>query len=269
MPATTDPLMPKFVLFLFLLFASVSLRAQTWEVGGSVGGAGYMGDLNPNNPLKISGIALGAFVQRNHDGYFATKLKYTFGHIGASDNTSSNPQFGQRNLSFSTLLNEVAVTEEFNFFKYIPEAGKNKWTPFIYLGIGAVGYNPKATYQGQTYDLRALTTEGEPKPYSKIAISIPYGAGFKYNFSGKWSLIGDIGYRNPTTDYLDDVSGVYPNRTKLPNDISRALSDRSGENTNVYIGNPGTQRGDGRPKDTYFFVNITISFTFVTSNCYY
>jgi len=261
--------MPKLVIFLFLLFTSFSLRAQTWEVGGSVGAAGYMGDLNQNNPLKPSGLSLGIFVQRNFDGYLSAKLNYDFGHIGAADNTSSSPQQRARNLSFTDNLNEFSVIGEFNFFKYIPEAGQNRFTPFIYAGLGVVGYNPQAVYQGHTYDLRPLITEGESKPYSSLAFSVPYGVGVKYNFLGKWNFIADIGYRNPTTDYLDDVSGKYTNRTKLASPIAQALSDRSGELTGVDIGIPGTQRGDLRPKDTYWFINISVSFTFVSSKCYY
>lgn len=262
--------MPKFVIFLFLFFISFSLRAQkTWEIGGFVGASSYMGDLNPNNPVKVSGIALGAFVKRNFDGYWSAKLNYTFGQISGADSTSTNPQFRQRNLSFTTTLNELSLIGEFNFMKYVPEAGENRYTPFIYLGVGLVGYNPQANYQGQTYDLRPLTTEGQSKPYSKTAIAFPYGVGFKYNFSGKLNLILDLGYRNPSTDYLDDVSGNYPVRNKLPSDLSRALSDRSGENTDKYIGSPGTQRGDQRPRDTYMFIGFSISYTFVTSKCYY
>jgi hypothetical protein len=262
--------MPKFVAFLFLLFLSFNLQAQTWEVGGFVGGAGYMGDLNQNNPLKISGVSAGVFIKRNFDGYLSAKLQYNFGQIAGADSTSSNLQTRQRNLSFQTQLNELSVIGEFNFFKYIPEAGQNRFTPYIYLGIGVVGYNPQANYQGQTYDLRPLMTEGESKPYSKLAFSIPYGAGVKYNFSGKWNFNADIGYRHPSTDYLDDVSGVYPNRTKLSSDLARALSDRSGEvNGGLDIGSPGSQRGDLRPKDTYLFINLGISFTFVSSKCYY
>jgi len=261
--------MPKFVSFLLLIFISFSLHAQTWEVGIDGGGSAYMGDLNPKNPVKLSGISLGAFVQRNFDGYLSAKLNYNFGQISGADNTSTNPQLRQRNLSFTTQLNELSLIGEFNFMKYIPEAGQNVWTPFVYLGVGVVGYNPQATYGGRTYDLRPLTTEGESKPYSKLARTFPYGVGVKYNISGKLSLIGDIGYRNPSTDYLDDVSGNYANPAKLPNDLSRALADRSGETTGVYTGTPGTQRGDLRPKDTYMFVGIGISFTFVSSKCYY
>ena len=261
--------MPKFALFIILIFFSLNLQAQTWELGGSLGGSGYMGDLNPNNPVKFSGIAAGVFVKRNFDGYLSAKLNYNYGQISADDRNSANAQFRDRNLSFTTQLHELSVIGEFNFVRYIPEAGQNRYTPFIYLGAGVLGYNPQATYDGQVYDLRPLTTEGETKPYSKTAIAIPYGVGFKYNFSGKWNFIADIGYRKPNTDYLDDVSGVYANKRKLPNDLARALSDRSGEITGNYIGSPGSQRGDFQKRDTYMFISFSVSFTFVTSKCYY
>ena len=248
---------------------SLSLRAQTWEIGGNVGAAGYMGDLNPGNPLQISGPALGIFGAKNFDGYWSLKLKYTFGVIADADKNSSDPQFRARNLSFRTTLNEGALLGEFNFFKYVPEVGQNKFTPFIYFGFGALGYNPQAEYQGHYYDLRPLKTEAESKPYPGLAFSIPYGAGIKYNFAGKWNFIADIGYRNPNTDYLDDVAGVYPNKSKLSSPLAQALSDRSGELTGVYIGTPGTQRGDGRTHDTYMFINLGISFTFISTKWYY
>lgn len=261
--------MLKFVITLLFLFMAFNLQAQTWEIGGAVGGSGYMGDLNPNNPLKISGIAVGGYVARNFDGYFSAKLNYTYGRISGADSTSSNQQFRERNLSFTTSLSEISVIGEFNFIEYIPDVSKSRFTPFIYLGIGALHYNPQADYLGHTYDLRPLTTEGEKKPYPTMAMSIPYGAGIKYNFADKWTAEASIGYRNPSTDYLDDVSGVYADKSKLPNALSQALSDRSGEKTGVYLGTPGTQRGDFRSHDTYMFLQLTVSYTFVTAKCYF
>jgi len=261
--------MPKFAVTILLIFISFNLQAQTWELGGAIGESGYMGDLNPTNPLKFSGIAIGGFVQRNFNGYLAAKLSYTYGRISAADSTSSNAQFRERNLSFTTSLNELSLIGQFNFMEYIPNVTHNRYTPFIYLGIGILSYNPQANYMGQTYNLRPLMTEGEAKPYSKYAMTIPYGAGIKYNFSDKWNLEADLGYRNPNTDYLDDVSGVYPDKSKLSSPIAQALSDRSGEKTGVYIGTPGSQRGDFRSHDTYMFLQVTVSYTFVTSKCYF
>jgi hypothetical protein len=259
--------MPKIVLFIFLVFISCSLRAQTWEIGGGAGGAGYMGDLNPNNPVKISGPSISGFFGRNFDGYLSAKINYNFGIISAADSNSSSQQFRERNLSFKTYLSEVSVTGEFNFMNYIPSVTKNNFTPYIYLGFAVLNYYPTTVYKGKEYDLRGKMTEGE-KPYPTMAFSIPYGAGIKYNIFGYFTIGANIGYRTPNTDYLDDVSGNYPVKSTLP-PTDAALSDRSGEKTGVYIGSPGTQRGDGNPRDTYFFTQITLSYTFVSQKCYF
>lgn len=52
------PAKPLLILLLFI-FSGQIVRAQegTWEVGLMGGGAGYMGDLNQNNPLQISSFS--------------------------------------------------------------------------------------------------------------------------------------------------------------------------------------------------------------------
>ncbi len=252
--------------FSFLLLA-LSSSGQTWEIGAFGGAAGYIGDLNPHNPVLPSGAAAGLFVQRNFNPYLSLKLNYTNGQIAGADSTSSNDYLKARNLSFKTQLNEVSMLLEFNFMKFTPGADFNHFSPYMYFGAGIVGYNPQATYKGTVYDLRPLQTEGIA--YPSTALVIPYGVGAKYNFSGKWNIGASIGYRYVRTDYLDDVSGQYAPRNSFTNPVALALSDRSGEKTGVYIGSPGTQRGDYRNNDTYFFIGLSISFTFVTANCYY
>jgi hypothetical protein len=259
--------MPKFVLIIFLVLLSYNLKAQTWEFGAGIGAAGYMGDLNISNPLKPSGPSFGIFAKRNFNGYLAIRANYSFGIISAADSNSSNPQFRQRNLSFTTTLNEVSVMAEFNFMRYIPSVTNSKYTPYFYLGAALVTYVPTTVYQGQKYDLRSLETEGQKKPYPTTAFSIPYGAGLKYNVSGVVTLGVEIGYRNPNTDYLDDVGGYYA--FSGHNTLQQQLSDRSGEKTGVYIGSPGTQRGDLNPRDTYFITHFTISYTFISKKCYF
>ena len=269
MSAIIEFAMPRYVLFVFFTFITCGLKAQTWEIGVAAGAAGYMGDLNNSNPLKVSGVAVGGFVKRNFNGYLSLKFNYTFGTIAGADSTSHDLQQRERNLSFATKINEFALISEFNFFHYIPEAGRNKFTPYIYLGISALDYNPTAVYNGTRYALRPLMTEGETKPYPTVAVSFPYGAGVKYNIAGKFTLAADIGYRNPGTDYLDDVSSYYADKGKLSSPTAVALSDRTGERTGLYTGSAGSQRGDLSPHDTYFFTQLSITYTFVTQKCYF
>jgi hypothetical protein len=259
--------MPKFILLVSILFITTGVKAQTWEIGGGVGGAGYMGDLNQTNPLKVSGPSGSAFIKYNFNGYLAIKAAFSLGSISAADSTSSYAQQRERNLSFTTTLYEPSLLCEFNFFNYIPQIGKNTWTPYLYSGFAGLAYFPTTVYNGVKYDLRGWHTEGEPKPYPTTAWSIPYGAGVKYNFTGAFTIGAEIGYRNPNTNYLDDVSGYYV--FSGHNTLQEQLSDRSGEKTGIYIGAPGVQRGDGGTGDTYFFTQVTISFTFISTKCYF
>jgi len=259
--------MPKFILLIFLVFISYGLKAQTFEMGGGIGGAGYMGDLNMLNPLKVSGPSGSLFIKYNFDGYWSLKAAFTIGSISAADSTSSFAQLKERNLSFTTTLYEPSILVEFNFFNYVPQLGRNVWTPYMFAGFAAVAYYPTTVYDGVKYDLRGLHTEGEKKVYSTFARAIPYGAGLKYNFAGSFTLGAEIGYRNPNTDYLDDVSGYYV--FSGHNTLQQQLSDPSGEKTGIYIGSPGVQRGSLNTTDTYFFTQITISFTFISTKCYF
>lgn len=261
--------MPRLVTFLLLLILSAQARAQKWELGVQAGAAGYQGDLNQRNPLQVSGIMQGLFIRYNISGYASIKAGISKANIQGADSTSSYAQQRDRNLSFYTPFNEIAVVGEFNFMKYLPGDGYNSFTPFIYAGVASVNYTPQATYNGQTYNLRELNTERTRVPYKNSAIAIPFGAGVKYNIWGKLTLAADLGYRTAYTDRLDDVSGMYAPKDSFTDPIARALSDRSGERTGNYIGVAGTQRGDTRKHDTYFYLGLSISYTFLSQKCYY
>jgi opacity protein-like surface antigen len=259
--------MRKFLPFIILLCIACKVHAQSWEVGGSVGGAGYMGDLNPNNPVKMSGGTAGIMVKRNFNQYLSASIHYSIASIAGADSTSTNQQFVNRNLSFKTPLSEISLVGELNFLKYIPSVTTNRFTPYVFAGVGLTTFKPQTVYNGQTIDLAPLRTEGQTTQYSTKAISAIYGTGFKYNLSGAWNIIADIGYRYAFTDYLDDVSGVYAPVSSFDNDptsLRFALADRG-----LTPGYPGSQRGDFRPHDTYLFINLTLSFTFITAKCYY
>ena len=259
----------KLFTFLIIIFISSAARAQTWEVGLGGGTAGYIGDLNPHQLFQVTGPSYGAFLKRNISPYVSIRAQYMHGRIAGADSTSKYADNYNRNLSFKTTLDEGSLIGEFNFFRYRPSVDHNAFTPYVFLGVGVVGFNPTAVYKGDTYDLQPLTTEGQSKPYSKTAITVPYGIGLKYNIVGKISLIADIGYRNTGTDYLDDVSGYYATKSALPNAVAMALADRTGERTGVYTGSAGSQRGDLRAHDNYMFYTLSIAFTFVTQKCYF
>lgn len=266
----------KFLLiFLFFTCCAPVLRAQeagNWEVALMAGGAGYMGDLNQNNPLKISGPSAGIFVKRNFNQYLGLRLNYTYGQVQAKDSESSNTQFRDRNLSFKTSLNEVDLLLDFNLFNFKLGGGNRLFTPYLFAGVGGVFFKPTIKYNGDKYRLDRLGTEGQENAYKNLVLTIPYGLGVKYNYKDTWSIFSEIGYRTPATDYIDDVSGNYPDALKqvYVGNPRLNLSNPADLNNPNYqnIGIAGTQRGDFRKRDTYLFVSVGISFTFVSSKCY-
>ena len=256
-----------FILFMITAFTSM---AQTWEIGVSAGGLGYNGDLNQTNFFQLNNLGYGFNVKRNFDAYWSLKLSYLKGKVSDDESKSKSEYERIRNLSFFTPINEGNLTFEFNFFDYGFNDRQRKFTPFLFTGIALTLYNPKTVFNGREYDLKFYNTEGQ-STYNTTAYSVPFGAGVKYNFGNYFNIVGEIGYRNLSTDYLDDVSTIYPTAAQLqdinPNNtvLRRALADRSINNIAI----PGTQRGDFRKKDSYVFVGITLSYTFVSQDCYY
>ncbi|TZF84878.1 outer membrane beta-barrel protein [Pedobacter sp. BS3] len=253
-----------------LLCCCLYCSAQTWELGVFGGGAGYMGDLNPVKPYKLNNLAFGGMIQYNFNAIWGLKLGITHGKIQAADSLSDNAQYRQRNLSFYSPITEASLQLVFNFFEYVPSMSRKIYTPYLFVGVGGVFFNPKTRMDGREYELRYLGTEGQSveNPYRNYTLTVPYGLGIKYNIAGKWSLSGEIGYRTAYTDYLDDVSGRYPTADLLSTApqltaIRKKLSDPSVN----HIGAPLTQRGDFRKRDTYFFTVIGITYTFVTQKC--
>ena len=151
------------LLFIFTLITCTA-RAQTWEIGGALGTAGYIGDLNAS-PFKPSGESAGIFIKRNFDGYLGLKLSYQYYKISGADSSSSNLQQRERNLSFTDGMREFSLRGEFHFMKFIPDVSKSRYAPYIYLGIGLTTFDPKTVYNGSEISLRALRTEGQVTEY--------------------------------------------------------------------------------------------------------
>jgi hypothetical protein len=77
-----------------------------------------------------------------------------------------------------------------------------------YGGVGLLYFNPKAELNGTWHALQPLQTEGVE--YSRITPVIPFGLGVRFKFGPNMNIAIEGGYRKIFTDYLDDVSTVYP-----------------------------------------------------------
>lgn len=78
------------------------------------------------------------------------------------------------------------------------------------------------------------------------------------------------GVRKTSTDYLDDVSGVYADPIILLHEGGEEvafLSDPSVEVTGEPVGVTGKMRGDNHKSDDYFFFGLGIIYTLKPYKC--
>jgi hypothetical protein len=246
---------------------------QEGEFGIGIGAAHYFGDLNTRAKINRPKIAAGIFFRKNFGNYIAARVVANFARLGYSDIYNTHNEFmHERNLSFNTNVWELSLRGDFNFFRFLPGDPNLNFTPYISLGVGVFSYDPYAYLQGQKYFLRPLGTEGQGsslypdrKPYSSMAVCIPFGVGLKYALNDRFNIAFEITHRFTTTDYLDDVSKTYVDPAVFPPlpdgspSPALLLSDRSYE-LGTPIGIKGRQRGIDTNKDQ--FVTAMIYFTF-------
>jgi hypothetical protein len=258
----------RFILLLLLAVSCCysSLYAQKNEFGIFLGGSYYIGDLNPYQQFKNTRPAAGLVYRKNMNYRYAMKYALNYGKLTASDAKSGDAAQKARNLNFMTNLWEATAQFEFNFFPFETSNWKTPATPFVFIGLSAFRFNPKANVNGSYVALRDLGTEGQGtayykrKKYSTIQPSIPFGIGLKSTLGKHIGVAFEWGMRKTFTDYIDDVSKTYVDPTILAAEkgpLAAQLSDRSNAG---YISGTERQRGNSRNKDWYSFAGVTLTF---------
>jgi opacity protein-like surface antigen len=260
----------KIILFSFLFISNYVVQAQEgWEVGVLGGVSNYFGDLNTSFNIAHPGASATVVARYNFNNRVSLRGSAMAGQIKGDDAWSNNAFEKKRNLSFRSTITEASLMGEFNFLPYTHGSRDEFFTPYLLGGATVFSYNPQAKYNGEWVDLRTLGTEGQfiNNEYGTAALGLLYGAGFKIDLTDKWSLNIEIAGRKAFTDYLDDVSGSYPDLRdvkRLRGNIAADLVDRSGE---PRIGLAGRQRGNGKNNDAYATASVGIVFYFGDLKC--
>ncbi len=237
----------------FVPYSSVSL---------GIGTSSYYGDLAPYRRVFASTFgmmrwSITADYTRHFTPRFGARASFTWARISGDDynmNKGSNgsPIYFARNLHFRNDLKEFALT---GIFKIIPDSRsydrRPQLSPYLFAGIAAVAHNPMARVPdldgNQWVRLQPLGTEGQgspgvaEKPYSLVTLAIPVGFGLRYKINQRFDVSAELGFRFTTSDYLDDVSGYYPDPNVLKDDLARAMSNRSAEPTAARKGGDRTE----------------------------
>lgn len=238
-------------------------RAQYSELGVFGGMSHFIGDVGHYGIHLPQGYSTGIFFRNQFNEYYSIRGQFMYGLV-ANDDALSNLAYRQnRNLNFQSTIYEGAIILEFNFFEY--ETGSQfNHSPYIFAGLGFFTFNPQTTFDGELVDLQPLGTEGQGtslssrRPYGLNAINLPFGFGYRFTLNYFMGLNIECGFRNTSTDFLDDVSGKYVNPSQLSaenGELAAALSDRSLAD----IPNAGRPRGNGQNNDWYVFTGIGLT----------
>ncbi len=251
------------------------------DLGGNKGvGKPFLKDLNTGNTKFSVGIFGSAFIQNK----FALRVEATYGSLSAKDNvlkglTDDARYRYNRNLDFQTSIFEAAALAEIHPLNILIDWDERnqsspRLSPYLLGGVGYFSFRPQGTVPGTNtlVDLKPLRTEGQGfaefpdrEDYKLQQINFPVGLGIKYELSPLLNLRLEALHRILKTDYLDDVSQQYIDPalfdkylTPQQARIAKVLADKqiSSENMNSV----GEIRGNPKNNDSYFSINLKISF---------
>lgn len=271
----------KSYLLAFIFSLPCMVKAQGAQLGLGVGRSVYWGDLNApefiSNVKNNGGVAIQIYGKFNYSGRLGLKAGFLLGKLKGNDAFSSEEWQKRRNLNFNSSLTELSLTAEYYLVGYQPYRRQHFFSPYITGGISGFHFNPTTDFDGNTYELQPLGTEGQGAPnfekkYNKFGLTLPFGAGAIVK-AGKGFDIGfEVIARRTFTDYIDDVSSNYVNYyelMQLNGELAAKLSDRTPE----FLGSQqpmerqtGSQRGGVKVKDWYFTAMVNLSFNISDSD---
>lgn len=236
-------------------------KSQIVEIGATAGLSYYIGDINPSLHFAQSDLALGASLRYYQSSRWAFRFQYSNLNLSATDLESSYRP--ERELGFQSNVNDFSLIAEFNFFDYWTGSKRGFITPYIFAGVSVFKFNPhyyNPNYPDDATPLQPICTEGQAEPYSLVSWSIPFGVGVKYSLHKRVGLTLEWRLHKTFTDYIDDISGVYPEPALVNGNYK--YSDPTG---NYEV---GMQRGNGAVSslgyncDWFGTLALTISYKF-------
>ncbi|MEM1121196.1 MAG: DUF6089 family protein [Bacteroidota bacterium] len=266
---------------LFFLFGNIfNGIGQTLELGLLFGASNYQGDLASSEWSVItqqSKVAFGGFLRYQINESFALKAQLVQTELQADDANSSFDPLQQRNLRFFSPLLDGSLQLEWYPFTANTEY-EQRFLPYISVGGSFFSFNPQAEYQGITYELQPLNTEGQGlpsfpnrQPYQLYSGSGVLGLGVKFLLNEDLTLGLAISGHYTLTDYLDDVSTTYADYDELAfayglisANISYQVDDFFDLNQTTPL--PDTPRGNPNLNDWFFIGGITLSYNLVNPN---
>ncbi|HSY76895.1 MAG TPA: hypothetical protein VK890_08565 [Bacteroidia bacterium] len=233
--------MRKLVLIASILFLMpfVGFSQYYWDYGAKLGASNYLGDIGGLSQSRRPFVLdmkmqetrwdIGGYVRYKLRDPWSVEAQLNWVRVSGADSLTAkyDPRRG-RNLNFRNDIIQFSAFGEWTFFEN-PDLGntyryENAFSAYLFAGISVFyqcpfAYNPYHyawNAQGQMttggplwVNLHPLETEGVH--YHIIQPGIPLGAGFNFTIKKKYRIGWSITWTKTFTDYLDDISTVYPN----------------------------------------------------------
>lgn len=279
----------KFTLSLFIVILSFQTSSAQLKdtdkylsIGVSLGTAHYFGDLSPKDnafstDLSLLEPSLGIHLEKRMNTRLSTSFGLQWVRLLGDDNNADIGSLNyNRNLHFRNDLIELSAIGKLDLLSSHGHFSERRiFTPFLFGGVAAIHHNPRGkttpTEGGIWIPLQPLKTEAQTKKYKLLGWAIPVGLGFQFRATEKIDISFEAGYRFTYTDFLDDVSGSYPDVAAFEeNNLARSFSDRSMENVAARTGDSrqiptmgsaaGSVRGDSRSSDGYLVAGFKVKY---------
>ena len=256
------------MLVIMLLSAIGSVVAQrTADIGVQLGVANYWGDIQKQDNWKSITPVVGLLGRWNFNNRLAVRGQLLTGNLKSVDGIYRNTLIGQSgnrsdyfpadpnySFNFNRSFQTAEGLMEFNFYNYkLGSMKKETFTPFVALGLG-VFYStaPRsgsfildpstsiksnlapsmplyAPYTTQNSNANAKRTNG----YDVATVSIPFGAGLKFNITKRLGGMIEGIIRKTFSDNIDNLND--PLRFQNPGFLQRGYSGAvKGLNHNDY-----------------------------------
>jgi len=207
----------------------------------------YYGDLQYGIDLTKLNPNLNLGLKYRISEHVALRAEINYFHIEGKD-TDRNKR---RGLSFQSDNIEFGGQVIYDLFAYRKMyRQRKKASPYLFAGVSGLLFFPKGKVGNESYFLSKHNVE--KKDFSSFTMTIPLGLGVRVGLSPFAEIMLESRWNYTFTDYLDGVSGYYPESTEGMSEIDIALS---GGNSPDYVGT-GKRRGNPATRDGYFSFDV-------------
>lgn len=266
------------------VFAQTSWKSTRHSINFGIGGNVAETDVCPVDGHKIPWKTMNGSFQLGYEyrlsERFSLRGNFLVSRLQAYDADASYDDFkwlydekknpNGRRLNFRTWVFDIDLMANFFFLKPQEITSEStfgqRWIGYITGGIGAAAYTTKFAIrngdQNVWVDSRALKVEKHADPdYPRNGtITIPYGLGFKYQFSKNFNMGIELLQHYCITDCLDNVSGAPVASVKGNGTVAKMQQAVAG---NAKAGSARTKSAqDGGYNDQYTTCMLTFGYTF-------